>query len=194
MNLKSQLESILFVHGEPIGVARLVKITGAKRAEVESALEELAGEYRERGIILIKNGEEWQLATHPASKHVVEGLVTSELAEELSRAGLEVLSIIAYRGPASRAAIEHIRGVDSSYTLRNLLLRGLVERSENPADRRSYLYRISADFLKHLGLARAEELPRFKEFKAASVEPFSSAKATEDKPPVPAAPEASAQP
>lgn len=173
MNLKSAIESILFVQGEPLAISRLVKITGAKKAEVESALRELADERRERGIVLIENGGEWQFATHPANKVVVEKLVTSELSEDLSRASLEVLSIVAYKCPVSRAQIEYIRGVNSSFTLRNLLIRGLVSREENPSDRRAYLYRISTDFLKHLGLSRPEELPQYEAFHQQEIElPF----------------------
>lgn len=170
MNLKTTIEAILFIQGEPLAVSRLAKITGAKPAEVTSSLQELMAEYRERGIVLIQNGDEWQFATNPAQKAITEKLVTSELADELSRASLEVLSIVAYKGPLSRAAIEYVRGVNSSFTLRNLLVRGLVERGENPADRRSYLYRISADFLKHMGLTKIEDLPRYAEFRAKEIE------------------------
>ncbi len=164
MNVKSVIESILFIHGEPITLSRLAKAVGAGRKEVASALQELASEYRERGIVLIQSGDEWQLATHPESKAAVEKLLASDLSDELSRAGLEVLAIVAYKGPVSRAHIEYVRGVDSSFTLRNLLIRGLVSREENPADRRSYLYRISHDFLKHLGITSASELPEFSTF------------------------------
>lgn len=163
MSLKDQLESILFVHGEPITTARLAKISGAAKAEVESALQELGQECRERGIVLIQNGDEWQLATNPANKALIERLVTSELSDELSRAGLEVLAIVAYKGPLTRAKIEYVRGVDSSFTLRNLLIRGLVSREENPADRRSYLYRISTAFLKYLGITSPGDLPSYTE-------------------------------
>lgn len=169
MNLKSAIESILFVRGEPVAVSRLARLSGAKKSEVASALQELAQEYRERGIVLVESNDEWQLATHPASKAIVEKLVTGELSDELSRAGLEVLAIAAYKGPISRAAIEYIRGVNSSFTLRNLLIRGLVSREENPADRRSYLYCISHDFLKHLGVTGLSELPEYESFRKEAI-------------------------
>lgn len=169
MNLKSAIESILFIHGEPIALSRLAKAVGADRNEAASALQELAAEYRGRGIVLIQNGEEWQLATNPEEKALVEKFATSDLSGELSKAGLEVLAIIAYKGPISRAAIEYIRGVDSSFTLRNLLIRGLISREENTADRRSYLYRISHDFLKHLGITNASELPEYEAFRAKEI-------------------------
>ncbi len=170
MNLKSAIESILFIQGEPLAISRLAKIIGAPKRDVESALAELQEEYRERGIQLIANGDEWQFATNPANKAVVERFFSGEFSEELSRAGLEVVSIIAYKGPITRARIEYIRGVDSSFTLRNLLMRGLVLREENPEDRRSYLYRVSSDFLKHVGLTRLEDLPHYESLRQQEVE------------------------
>jgi segregation and condensation protein B len=74
---------------------------------------------------------------------------------------LEVISIVAYRGPITRSEIEAIRGVNSSYTVRSLMLRGLMERIENPNDSRGYLYKISFDFLKKLGIDSVERLPEF---------------------------------
>lgn len=175
MNVKSAIESILFIQGEPITAARLAKAVGAPKAGVEKSLRELQSGFHDRGIQLIVNGEEWQLVTSPASKAVVEKFVRSDVSGELSKAALEVLAIITYKGPISRAAIEYIRGVDSSFTLRNLLVRGLVSREENPKDRRSYLYRISMDFLKHLGLASPAELPHYGELHRTNIEAPSAA-------------------
>lgn len=166
-DLKSVLESILFVEGEPISVARLAKATGASKQDIETGLQELQSEYAlssGRGIILLKNNGEWQFATNPANKEVIETLQMSGQSEDLTKAGVEVLSIIAYKGPMTRAEVEYIRGVNSSFIIRNLLLRGLVLREDNPKDKRSYLYQISHDFLKHLGLTRREDLPEFKSF------------------------------
>lgn len=170
MSIKSTIESILFIQGESLTVSRLARITGAPKNEVLAALGELQSDYRERGIVLIQNGEEWQLATHPANKEIVEKFFTSEFSEEISRAGLEVVAIVAYKGPITRARLEYIRGVDSSFTLRNLLMRGLVSREENPEDRRSYLYRISSDFLKHVGLSRLEDLPHYEALRQKELE------------------------
>ena len=171
MNLKSAIESILFIQGEPMAVSKIMKAANASKKEVVDALAELAGEYRERGIVLIENQGEWQFATHPANKAIVEKFITSGLSEELTKAGLEVLAIIAYKGPISRASIEYVRGVNSSFTVRNLLIRGLIGREENPKDKRSFLYRISTDFLKHLGITNITELPQFTEFKASNINP-----------------------
>jgi segregation and condensation protein B len=83
------------------------------------------------------------------------------MQESLSKAALEVLAVIAYRGPIARAEIEAIRGVNCSVTLRNLLMRALIERKENETDARGYLYSISFQFLKSLGLQSITELPEY---------------------------------
>jgi len=161
--LKSAIESILFVSGEPMKISRIAKITGAPKPEVENAIMILQGEYSSsgRGMVIIKKEDEIQLATNPDNARLIDDLVKSEIQENLSRAALEVISIVAYRGPITRMAVEAIRGVNCSFTLRALLMRGLLERIENPKDNRSYLYKISFDFLKKLGIERIEKLPDY---------------------------------
>lgn len=171
MNLKSIIESILFLQGEPLAVASIVKFAGAPKREVLTALGELAEEYRERGIVLMVNGEEWQFATNPKNKSAVDKLVTTELSGELSRAALEVLAIVAYKGPVSQTTIAYIRGTDSSASVRTLLLRGLVLREENSKDRRSYLYRISTAALKLLGVTSPAQLLAYPALAQTPVEP-----------------------
>ena len=83
---------------------------------------------------------------------------------------METIAIIAYKGPLTRLDIEYVRGVNSSFIIRNLLMRGLVERVENPKDARSYLYKVSFDFLKHLGVTGIEDLPQYQEFKKSRIE------------------------
>jgi len=160
--LKSSIESILFITGEPVEISRLVKITGATESEVENAIMILQGEYATgRGMIIIKKEKAVQMTTAPDNAEIVSEMVKSGIQEGLSKAALEVLSIIAYRGPISRVNVEAIRGVNCSFTVRALLLRGLLERIPDPNGGRSYLYKISFDFLKKLGLENVEKLPDF---------------------------------
>ncbi len=161
--LKSVIESLLFVSGEPLAVSRVAKIAGVHKAEAENAIMILSGEYeaQKRGLRIIKNGDKVQLVTDSGNAKFAEQLIKGELQEELTPASLEVLSIVAYRGPITRANIEAIRGVNCTYTLRNLLLRGLVDRGENPKDARSYIYKITFDFLKHLGIDDIKKLPEY---------------------------------
>jgi len=160
--LKSIIESLLFISGEPTKISRIAKITGAPKPEVENAVMMLQNEYAGgRGMVIVKKEDEVQMATSPENSSFISDLVKSEIQENLSRAALEVLSIVAYRGPITRMDIEAIRGVNSSFTLRSLLIRGLVERIENPKDGRGYLYKISFEFLKKLGIDSIEKLPDF---------------------------------
>lgn len=170
MKLIAILETILFVHGEALTVAELASIAGVPEANVQTALNQLRGEYADRGFALLEKDGAFQLGSNPANASYVEALMKEQFSQELSRAALETLSVVAYKGPMTRVDIEYIRGVNSSFTLRNLLMRGLVERIENPKDARSYLYRVSFDFLKHLGFLRIEDLPGYQEFRSKKIE------------------------
>lgn len=169
MNLKSIIETILFVRTDPTDIKTLTRITKHTAKEVRIVLEELTREYAQRGFVVLEKDNSWQFGTHPTNAPYVESLIKSEFIQELSRPSLETLAVIAYKGPMSRAEVEYLRGVNSSFTIRNLLMRGLVERVENPRDARSYLYRITFDFLKHFGLTNIEQLPRFEEFKKQNI-------------------------
>jgi segregation and condensation protein B len=160
--LKSIIESILFLSGEPVKVSKLAKITGAKALEVENALMVLGNDYSNgRGLVIIRKEEFAQMATNPDNASYLDDLIKSEIQENLSKAALEVLSIVAYRGPIARVEVEAIRGVNCSFTLRSLMMRGLLERVENPKDNRSYLYKISFEFLKKLGVQNIKGLPDY---------------------------------
>ena len=161
--LQSAIESILFADGEPVKKSKLAKILAVKNEQVEEALKLLGEKYSadDCGLSLIEKGEEIQLVTKAENAQYVEQIVKGELQETLSNAALEVVSIVAYRGPISTGEIEAIRGVNCSYTLRNLLLRGLIERSDNPRDGRGYVYSITFDFLKKLGAEGVEKLPDY---------------------------------
>mgnify|MGYP001575748032 CR=1 FL=1 len=169
MNLKSVVESILFIYGEPIALEKLVKIAKSEKEEVTKALDELKKEYKTRGLTILEKDELYQFGSNPDNTKYIEELVKNEFNEELSRAAIETMAIIAYKGPLTRLEIEYVRGVNSSFIIRNLLMRGLVERIENPKDARSYLYKISFDFLKHLGITHIEDLPQYQEFKNSKI-------------------------
>ena len=161
--IKSAIESLLFISGEPMKIAKLAKLIEVSKGDIENALMVLAGDYsaQNRGIAIIRKEDEAQMATSPDNASFVDKVVKSDLQETLSNASLEVLSIVAYRGPISRTEIEAIRGVNCTYTLRNLLMRGLVERIDNPKDLRGYVYKISFEFLKKLGIDDVKKLPDF---------------------------------
>lgn len=167
MTNESILESMLFISGEPMSFKKISKLTSIEAADLKSSAEELAKKYNEegRGIRILIKDDEVQMVTAGENSRYVESFMKADIEGELSRAALEVLSVVAYRGPIPRSKIEEIRGVNCSFTLRHLLIRGLVERIDNPSDARTYLYRISFDFLKKLGVEKAEDLPRFAELR-----------------------------
>ena len=162
--LRSVLESLLFVSGEPLKLAKIAKICNVSKDDVADEIEALNDEYEnsKRGFAIIRKDDCAQLATNPENSQMVSQLVGGELGAELSRSSLEALAVVAYRGPITRMHVETIRGVNCSYVLRTLLIKGLIERKET-ADIRGFLYEISFDFLKSLGVTSVKDLPDWEE-------------------------------
>ncbi len=169
-SLIAKIEAVLFVHGEPLKVKRLASLTGASEAQVEKALEDLKNSLSDenRGLDLMKSKDEVQLVTTAELTSIVEKLTKEELDTKLTPAALETLSIIAYLGPCTRALIDFIRGVNSAFMLRSLMVRGLVERREDKQKTGGYIYQITFDFLKHMGVSSPEELPEYEKYAALS--------------------------
>lgn len=161
MNLRGALEAILFVANKPLTAKVLAKILEAEMGATQTALDELFSSHKESGIVLLQSSEGYQLATNTKYSTTVKNFLNLELREKLTDATVEVLAIIAYRQPISKAEIEAIRGVNSQYSLRSLLMRGLIEKTQNPGDARSFLYQTTTEFLMHLGLRSAKDLPEF---------------------------------
>lgn len=159
LNLEAQIEAVLFWRAEPISVSKLAQILNKKESEITESLMKLEQSLENRGVSLIRKDEEIMLGTNPEASNLIEKLTKEELSRDLGRASLETLTTILYKQPISRAEIDYIRGVNSSFILRHLMVRGLVERIQNPQDARSFLYRPSFDLLQHLGLKKLEDLP-----------------------------------
>lgn len=160
-NLNSIIESILFVSAKPLSVKQLSKILEAETPLVQKALDELVLARKDSGVVVLENNSEYQLATNSINSNTVKNFLNMELREKLTEATVEVLAIIAYRQPISKAEIEAIRGVNSQYSIRHLLMRGLIEKISNPSDQRSFLYQTTTEFLQHLGLTTTKDLPEF---------------------------------
>ncbi len=161
MPLSAQLEAILFFKGEPVSETELARILSVDKASVQSALDELAQTFVGSGLTLIRKDDEALLATTPLMSGKLDALTKEELERELGKAGMETLTLVAYHGPVTRAQIDHIRGVNSTFSVRQLMIRGLIERVENPKDMRSFLYKPTFELLSFLGLSRIEELPDY---------------------------------
>ncbi|MBI3088924.1 MAG: SMC-Scp complex subunit ScpB [Candidatus Colwellbacteria bacterium] len=175
-SLEAKLEAFLFLYGEPVKIERLAKELDAKKEDVEKAVEALEERLKEetKGLNLIKFDGQVQLTTKPALKPFLTKIVNEELDSPLTPASLETISIIAYLGPCSRALIEHIRGVNSTFILRNLMIRGLIERKPNPKRPNTFLYEVSFDFLRHIGINKPSELPDYEKYQRLKDETFNA--------------------
>lgn len=168
-NLKSQIESILLVAGKPLGLKEIALAVGRAMADVEIEIKKIMSDYQERGIKIIKKGENFLLTTSPENAEIVSRFLNEELRHELSASALETLAIVVYKQPVTKAEIEEIRGTDSQKPLRTLLLRGLIEeRGRKEAPGRPILYGSSMELLSYLGLKNEEEIPKIEEFTLSS--------------------------
>lgn len=160
MTLDQTLEALLFAAAKSFSVKQLAELTNEPSKDVEAALDRLAVRLETGGIMLQKNGKDVELVTRPEAAEVVKLVVNAEAQGELTRAALETLTILAYRGPLTRPELEQIRGIHSAIIIRNLLLRGLVEQKDD--DRLGLpMYSVTFDFLNHLGLSSVEDLPEY---------------------------------
>lgn len=166
--ITAQLEALLFIYGDALDFKKISKTLGIDEEKMKEAAKILSEDLQKenRGLFLIQDKEKIQLTTKPDFAKLLEDVIKEELHENLTPAALETLSIIAYAGPMTRAELEYIRGVNSSFTLRNLLIRGLIERSPDPKRGNVFLYNPSFELLKHLGISRAEDLPEYEKFKS----------------------------
>ncbi|MFC1612367.1 SMC-Scp complex subunit ScpB [Patescibacteria group bacterium] len=161
MNIKSQIESLLFISGNPFSIEKIAKLLNIKKKDTEKFLEELKKEYddEKRGVRIAIIDKKYQMVTDPENSKLIEKFLNQEVIGELTRPQLEALTIIAYRGPISKLDLEQIRGVNCSLILRNLMIRGLIEQKTNKDGLESYV--ITHDFLKFLGLTDVKKLPDY---------------------------------
>ncbi len=183
MKLETQLEALLFWKGEPIAFKKIEAALGVTKIELEAALVSLESTLLERGIKVIRNGDDIEMRTSPEASALIEKLTKEELYRDLGKAGLETLSIILYKSPIKRSEIDYIRGVNSSFIIRNLLIRGLIERIiDKEGAGRGFSYKPTIDLLAHIGIAKLEDLPEYAAVKAELAAFEASAEAEVDKP------------
>ena len=159
-------EALLFVSGEPVSIPRFSEILEIPEATIEKLMTEMINEYnyQRRGMKLIRLENSYQLVTRSEYFDYVVKMVTSGQRKVLSPAVLEVLSVIAYNQPVTKAAIEHVRGVDSSYSISKLLERNLIEqRGRMDLPGRPLLYGTTDEFLRCFGLESLKDLPALDE-------------------------------
>ncbi|MEX0919403.1 MAG: SMC-Scp complex subunit ScpB [Parcubacteria group bacterium] len=160
LNIEAQIESILLFKNEPVSVSELSKWLSVSEEEVRQAVANLQNFYKDRGVVVLTLNDMISFGTHPDASSLIERLQKDELSRNLGRAGLETLAIILYKGPVSRREVDHIRGVNSSFIIRTLLIRGLVERDEDGVGR-GYNYKPTLKLMQYLGVTKPEDLPEY---------------------------------
>ncbi|MGH2826629.1 MAG: SMC-Scp complex subunit ScpB [Actinomycetota bacterium] len=161
------IEAILLLADEPVPARIIGEVLERPRVEIEGLLGELAGGYEDddRGFILRETAGGWRLYTSPECAPWLERFVLRHSHSRLTGAALEVLAVIAYKGPLSRTQITEIRGVDSDGVVRTLLQRGLIrEAGHDDTPGTPALLVVSDDFLERMGLKSVDELPPLVEF------------------------------
>lgn len=160
--LESAIEGILFAAGDPVPVERICLTMEQDKETVDAVCQRLADNYSydRRGIRLVRLENSWQMCSAPEYADYIRRTLESRKPAKLSQPALEVLAIIAYFQPVTRAYIEQVRGVDSSYTVGLLLERGLIcEAGRLAVPGRPIQYRTTKNFLRSFGLANLDELP-----------------------------------
>lgn len=160
--IESAVEAIVFASGEPVQVDRICQALEVDRPTVERVLQKLMDYYafERRGIRLLRIEDSWQMCSAPDYADTIRRAFEIRKPARLSQPALEVLTIIAYYQPTTRAYVDQIRGVDSAYTIGLLQERKLIEecgRLQVPG--RPHLYRTTKQFLRAFHLSSLDELP-----------------------------------
>ncbi len=153
------LEALLFALGKPLTRKELSQKLNLTSGDIEAAL----GLIRDRdgGIVLVDDGVSVELRTTPEAADTIERLRKEEYTRDIGRAGLEALAAILYRGPLARSEIDFIRGVNSSQTLRTLVVRGLIRKVMPPNNTRSFSFEPTTELLAQLGVTHISDLPNY---------------------------------
>ena len=162
------LHALLFASGEPLEKKQIAKLLEVKDADVKLVLKALTESLKGSGVMLVETDTDVELRTTPDAAIVVKKLRESELTRDLGKASLETLAVIAYQTGTTRGEIDWVRGVNSSTSLRTLLMRGLIAGREDGRDKRRIRYNLTTEALAHLGVACEKDLPRAAELGAAA--------------------------
>ena len=166
-DLKSKIESILFISGDALSIKQIKRALGEEvdNDKIKKALEDLVEEYQNRGIRIFSKEDKIQMVTAPENAAIIEKLVKSQLTEELTLAALETLACIAYKEPISKIEIDELRGLNSIFSLRSLMIRGLVEKTacKSETGEKADCFKTTLDFLKKLGIEKVSDLPKYEQ-------------------------------
>lgn len=161
MTLDMKIEALLFYRATPLNKITLMKNFECTEDDFHEAIDTIRSRHEKSALSLLETEAEIQLTTSPEVSDFIAEQSKEEIKGDIGKAGAETLAIILYREPVTRAEIDRIRGVNSSFILRNLMVRGLIERKSRKG---SQVYSISTQLLQHLGVEQKYDLPRFAEF------------------------------
>lgn len=165
MELESKIEGLLFYKGEDVQVKKLAELLNVTVEEIEEGLKKLELSLASRGLVLVRKDDKVVLGISSELSSLIEKIRKDEITKELSKASLETLSIILYKNGVGRSEIDYIRGVNSSFILRNLLVRGLIEKVIDEKDSRRFLYHPTFDTLSFIGITSIDKLPNYNQVK-----------------------------
>ncbi len=161
IELESQIEGLLFYKGEDVSIKKLSELLNVSEESINVSLNALEHSLLGRGLVLVRKDDRVVLGITAELSSLIESIRKEEISKDLSKATLETLSIILYKNGVSRSEIDYIRGVNSSFILRNLLVRGLVEKVADSNDNRKILYRPTFETLTYMNVTRVNELPNY---------------------------------
>ena len=175
--ISKRIEAILFWKGESVSKKNLQKLLEVDEVSknllleinkdtgvaIDLAIEDLKSTLNDRGLCILQIEDEYTLRTTSSISSLIEKLQVEELNKDLGKATTETLALIIYKGPIKRSEIDNVRGVNSSYILRNLMIRGLIDKEVDPKNSRTNIYKPSFELLSHLGVTNIENLPNYEE-------------------------------
>jgi segregation and condensation protein B len=159
--LSKKIEAILFYLNDEVYLKELASHLNCDVEEVKEALHLLDNNLKDRGISLVIDKDKISLGTSKEFSDLIEKIAKEELNKDLSQSSLDTLSIVLYKSPITKKEIEYIRGVNSSFSIRNLLVRGLIEREASKLDERIYLYKPTLELFRYLGISKIEDMPEW---------------------------------
>lgn len=168
--IKSALESMMFVWGQPLDVKTCADLFNISKEDMTACFQELAREYEQegRGIVIRQVGKSFQFVTRPENAEFIERLCTPVKVKKLSQSALEVLAIIAYKQPVTKGEIDAIRGVRCDRVIDGLLKKDLIcVKGRSAGIGRPVLYGTTDTFLKNFGFSSLKELPEIEDIESA---------------------------
>jgi len=163
IELEAKIEGLLYYKGEEVSIKEISRLLEVKEEEVIESLDKLEANLSNRGIVLVRQNDKVVLGITAELSDLITSLRKEEINRDLSKASLETLSIVLYKNGVTRSEIDFIRGVNSSFILRSLLIRGLIEKVTKTKNSRRVLYKPTIETLSYMNVKKIEDLPNYTE-------------------------------